>query len=202
MELEALSRRSLLQALAATFGAAALPAAWPDIVSAVDHAHAAARVADAAKMSWLSAADAADVDAVTAQIIPTDDTPGAREAGVVYFIDRALSTFLSHLAEDYRGQLTAFQAAFRERRPGVASFASLPAAQQIAYLSTIDSTPFFDTTRILTLLGMFSMPAYGGNRDGVGWTLLGFEDQHAFQPPFGHYDRDYPGFVVDSGKTG
>ena len=49
---------------------------------------------------------------------------------------------------------------------------------------------------VLTLFGMFSMPAYGGNRDGVGWTLIGFEDAHVFHPPFGYYDRDYPGFVA------
>ena len=30
---------------------------------------------------------------MAAQIIPTDETPGAREAGVVYFVDRALTTF-------------------------------------------------------------------------------------------------------------
>ena len=57
------------------------------------------------KLSFLSAAEAADVEAVAAQIIPTDDSPGAREAGVVYFIDRALATFLSQLAGDYRAQL-------------------------------------------------------------------------------------------------
>jgi hypothetical protein len=43
---------------------------------------------------------------------------------------------------------------------------------------------------------MFSLPAYGGNRDGVGWKLIGFEDEHVFHPPFGYYDRDYPGFVA------
>ena len=48
---------------------------------------------------------------------------------------------------------------------------------------------------------MFSLPEYGGNRDGVGWKLLGFEDQHVFQPPFGYYDRDYPGFVIDPART-
>jgi hypothetical protein len=48
---------------------------------------------------------------------------------------------------------------------------------------------------------MFSLPSYGGNRDGVGWKLIGFEDSHVFYPPFGHYDRDYPGFVIDAGKT-
>jgi hypothetical protein len=49
---------------------------------------------------------------------------------------------------------------------------------------------------LLTLVGMFALPKYGGNRDGVGWKLLGFQDQHIFEPPFGYYDRDYPGFKI------
>jgi len=43
---------------------------------------------------------------------------------------------------------------------------------------------------------MFALPSYGGNRDGIGWTLLGFDDTHAYAPPFGYYDRDYAGFIV------
>jgi hypothetical protein len=43
---------------------------------------------------------------------------------------------------------------------------------------------------------MFSLPGYGGNRGELGWRLMGFEDTHAFFPPFGFYDRDYPGFVA------
>jgi gluconate 2-dehydrogenase gamma chain len=187
MESEDLTRRSLLQAIAAMLGAAALPPGWAEIALAAEP-----------KISFLSAAEAADIDAVAAQIVPTDDTPGAREAGVVYFIDRALATFLSHLAGDYRAQLIEFQAAFREGHPGASSFASLTSEQQVEYLKTVDRTAFFEMTRLLTLLGMFSLPAYGGNRDGVGWKLIGFEAQHVFQPPFGYYDRDYPGFVADS----
>jgi gluconate 2-dehydrogenase gamma chain len=198
MESDDLSRRSLLQAIAAAIGAAALPLGWAETAQA---AHAAAQVAGEGKMSFLSAAEAADIDAVAAQIIPTDETPGAREAGVVYFIDRALATFLSRLASDYREHLAAFQAAFRAQHPGAASFASLTSEQQVEYLKTIDHTPFFDSTRLLTLLGMFSMPEYGGNRDGVGWKIIGFETQHVFEPPFGHYDRNYPGFVVDPANT-
>ena len=201
MDGDDLSRRSLLQAIAATIGAA-LPSGWPEIAQAAHEAHAAAQLAGEARMSFLSAAEAADIEAVAAQIIPTDDTPGAREAGVVYFIDRALATFLSQLAERLSGAA--------RRVSGGVSRTGIPArrrsrrctsAQQIEYLKTVDRTPFFDTTRLLTLLGMFSMPAYGGNRDGVGWKLIGFEDQHVFQPPFGYYDRDYPGFVVDPAKT-
>jgi gluconate 2-dehydrogenase gamma chain len=195
-----LSRRLLLRAIAATLGAAAIPAGWTEIALAA--ADTAAHGDE--KFSFFSVADAADVDAVAAQIVPTDDTPGAREAGVIYFIDRALATFLSQLASDYHVGLADFHAAFRTQRPSgdTASFASLAPAQQIEFLKTVDRTPFFELTRLLTLLGMFTMSKYGGNRDGIGWKLLGFEDQHAFYPPFGFYDRDYPGFAVETtGRT-
>ena len=195
-----LSRRSLLQAFASAIGAAALPVSWAEIAQAAHQTHVATQPGGEATMSFLSAAEAADIEAVAAQIIPTDDTPGARDAGVVHFIDRALATFLSQLASDYRAQVAEFQVACRQQHPGVASFASFTSAQQVAYLKTVDHTPFFNTTRLLTLLGMFSLPAYGGNRAGVGWTLIGFEDRHVFQPPFGYYDRDYPGFVIDRAK--
>jgi gluconate 2-dehydrogenase gamma chain len=198
MDSGALSRRSLLQAIAATLATAALPYGWAEAAAAVDDMHTVAQAAaDTKQLSLLSAAEAADVEAVAAQIIPTDDSPGAREAGVVYFIDRALATFFSQLAGDYRAQLAAFQSAFRAAHPSAASFAALTSAQQIEYLKAVDETPFFNTTRLLTLLGMFSLPAYGGNRERAGWQLIGFQDAHVFQPPFGYYDRDYPGFVVD-----
>jgi hypothetical protein len=37
-------------------------------------------------------------------------------------------------------------------------------------------------------MGFFSNPQYGGNRDKMGWKLIGFEDAFVFQPPFGFYD--------------
>jgi hypothetical protein len=37
--------------------------------------------------------DAADVESITALILPEDETPGARKPGVIHFIDRALATF-------------------------------------------------------------------------------------------------------------
>jgi gluconate 2-dehydrogenase gamma chain len=197
MDSAGISRRSLLQAIASTMAASALPFSWTDIAEAqhAAAAHAAAPGGDT-KLSFFSPAEAADVDAIVAQIIPTDDSPGARDAGALYFIDRALTTFFSQLAGDFRTELAAFQAAVRQRHPGAASFASLSSPQQIDYLKEIDQTPFFNTTRVLTLLGMFTLPSYGGNRGNLGWTLLGFEDAHVFRPPFGYYDRDYPGFVL------
>ena len=108
MDSPTLSRRSLLHALAAAMATAAMPVSWTEIAQAAQDVHAAGHAgtgAAATKLSFLSPAEAADVEAVASQIIPTDDSPGAREAGVVFFIDRALATFLSQLAGDYRAQL-------------------------------------------------------------------------------------------------
>jgi gluconate 2-dehydrogenase gamma chain len=192
-----LSRRSFLIAFAEVLGVAAAGLSWPEIARAVDEAQAASR---ASSITFLTTSEAADVDAIAAQIIPGGSTPGAREAGVVYFIDRALATFFSLLALEFRAGLAEFQSACRARNPDVTSFAVLSPERQVEFLKTVEQTPFFDQLRSLTVLGMFSMPAYGGNRKGVGWELLGFEDRHVFQPPFGFYDRDYPGFLVDPKK--
>ena len=192
MDRDDVSRRALLRAIAATLGAATLPISWTDIV-----------VAGPATFSFFSASEAADVEAVAAQIIPTDDTPGAREVGVIYFIDRALATFLSQLGGDYRKYFGDFQAALRAQRPAgdTTPFASIASDQQIEFLKTVDRTPFFESTRLLTILGMFTLPKYGGNHDLLGWKLIGFDAQHSYQPPFGFYDREYPGFILDSGRT-
>ena len=180
----------MLRALGSSAGAA-IALHWPDVVRAAHDAHQAAREVaggGSATLTTLSAADAADIDALTAQIIPTDDTPGAREAGVVWFIDRALGTFLAHWRDTFMRGLRGFQSAVRAAHADGTAFSALDANTQIAFLHTVERTAFFDQARVLTLCGMFSLPKYGGNRGGVGWQLLGFEDRHTFEPPFGHYD--------------
>jgi hypothetical protein len=56
-----------------------------------------------------------------------------------------------------------------------------------------EDTAFFSFARSLVVLGMVSDPSHGGNRDGIGWEMIGFEDDFAYQPPFGYYDRDEHG---------
>jgi len=182
------SRRDVLRTFSALAAAGALD--WVSIARAGHEAHAAAQSAGPIVYTLLGDADVADIEALTSQIIPSDETPGAREAGVTFFIDRALGSFFAHWRPGFTRGLSEFQAAVRTAHPADASFASLSNDQQIAFLRTVDTTPFFDQARLLTLCGMFSSPSYGGNRDGIGWKLLGFEDQHIFQPPFGYYDRD------------
>ena len=201
MEQDSLSRRAFLVALADAFGVSVAALGWPEAASAAHSAHPAVQVSEAASARFFTAADAADVDAIAATIIPDGELPGARQAGAIHFIDRALSTFLSPLATDFRVRLATFQDDCRKSHTDFATFAALPPERQIEFVRTIERTPFFEQMRLLTLLGMFSSPEYGGNVDGAGWKLLGFEDRHVFEPPFGWYDRDYPGFSIESIET-
>jgi gluconate 2-dehydrogenase gamma chain len=151
-------------------------------------------------LRYFSEAEAATVSALVAQIIPTDDTPGAHEMGCMNFIDHGLAGFLAPLAGAFRGGLADFESSCRAAHPGAAGFAALPAEQQLQWLHQVEHTPFFDSLQQLTVLGALTMPDYGGNRNGLGWQLIGFEGMHAYAPPFGFYDRDYPGFDV-AGKA-
>jgi hypothetical protein len=75
-----------------------------------------------------------------------------------------------------------------------ARFADLPVDKQIETLRNIEGTRLFGTVRFLTVLGFLASPSYGGNRERIGWRVVGFKDDHHFAPPFGYYDRDYPGW--------
>jgi gluconate 2-dehydrogenase gamma chain len=188
------SRRSFITSSGQVLGAGWLALNWPGITTAATHAHAAAASPAARSIAILTAEQTRDVDAIASQIIPTDDTSGAHEAGAVYFVDGALGGFFAAHLDEFQSGYGEFTTAFAKDHPGV-RFADLAADRQIEFLRSVDTTPFFKTVRFLTILGLLASPSYGGNRDRLGWQLIGFEDQHVFQPPFGYYDRDYAGFV-------
>ena len=199
MEQAPKTRREFLSGAASALGVTSVVLYWPAIAAA--HAHAMAAVADGGStaLGFFAPQEARTVEAIVAQIIPTDDTPGAREAGALYFIDRSLRTWLSPRGEAFRRGLQGFQAQFATSHPQ-ATFASVDSATQLAFLTSVERSEFFQSVRALTLIGLFALPQYGGNRDGIGWRLIGFEDRHAFAPPFGYYDRDYPGFTTPRAK--
>jgi len=136
--------------------------------------------------------DAAVVDAIAALIIPTDESPGAREAGVVQFIDRSLSTFAKDQQQLFVTGLADLKVRVRAAHPGADSFVKLDAAQQTALLHELEisKSEFFTAMLAATAAGMFANPEYGGNRDKIGWKLIGFDDRYFWQQPFGYYDRD------------
>lgn len=189
------SRREFLRATGGALGATWIGAHWPALVEAAEHAHEIATGDADRNLRMLSPTQARDVEAIAAQIVPSGDTPGAREAGVVYFIDQVHAGPYAASAGEFLRGLADFQADCASRNPGVASFADLPDGAQVAYLKGIEATPFFGRMKFLTVLGLLALPSYGGNAGKLGWRLVGFVDQHAWTPPFGHYDRDYPGFV-------
>jgi len=88
-----LSRRTFLLRAGTGISAAWISANWPALLSASKHAHSAAVAANPAKLEFFTPEQATEIDAISARIIPTDELPGAHEAGVLYFIDRGLATF-------------------------------------------------------------------------------------------------------------
>jgi len=206
-----LSRRNFLTRAGAAVSAVWLSAHWPALLAAAQHAHQAARSSAPPKFQFLSPEQAVEIEAITARIIPSDETPGAREAGVVYFIDRALTTFAVDDQKTYREGLPGLQARVRELFPSVEEFSSATSDQQDQILHSLEdqsaagsrnpgrritAASFFDTLRVHTVIGFLVDPDSdrGGNRDGVGWNLIGRDREHTFQPPFGYYDKDYAGW--------
>jgi len=185
-------RRFLLSGLRGAGGAWA-SLHWPAIVAAAQHAAHARVAAPPPKLEVLSAEQAAEIEAAAARIIPSDDSPGAREAGVIYFIDRALATFAAGELEDYVKGLPVLQAKTREMFPNASRFSQAAPDQQDAVLRALEGQPIFEAIREHTIVGFLADPARGGNRGEVGWKLMGFDGSPAFAPPFGYYDRDYHG---------
>ena len=180
------SRRLLLQALLGSPVAAGL-LTMPAVLQAAEHAASAHH--DSQAFTTLAEDEAEEFAAIASRILPSDETPGAKEGGVVYFIDTVLGSSRQEWLPAMREGLKSLQATVVQKH-GVPHFSMLSAAQQDELLHTIEKTEFFDTVRFLTLAGMFTLPEYGGNRDHVGYDLIGFDHRHAWQPPFGYYDGE------------
>lgn len=193
-------------------------------------------------LRFFSPHEALTVEAFTARLIPgSPEDPGAREAGVVYYIDNVMAYEEGFaqpayrqppFAEAYEGdeppgeddprssfgviwvsseeiERYGYQSALNARevmRTGLRAldtyadqrfgddFVALSEDQQdsliqemvdgdAAGFEPIGSTTFFHVMRRYTAEGMFSDPVYGGNRDFIGWRLVGFPGaQRAYLP--------------------
>ncbi len=183
----------------------------------------------AESQGFFDAHQRATIEAAMARLIPTDDTPGAREAGTVDFIDRYLcgieyvyakpdgSGFeqlegkradawrqrLDIIREQYVAGVETLDRTSAERHG--ARFVDLSEEQQDAVLTELDrpeqeqeieqarvtlygapvETPlqqanaeielsFIPLLALHTRQGFYSDPVYGGNRDQIGWKVIGF----------------------------
>ena len=212
------TRRDFLLQIGGAAGAAWMTAQWPEMLAAAQHAHAATRANPALAFEVLTPAQAVEIEAISSLIIPTDELPGAREAGVVYFIDRALKTFADDAKPVYEHGLAYLNRMAGEMFPGVERFSAATPAQQEKLFAKLEEESetghgtsrrrfsssgmdFAQTIRFHTIAGFLVDPEGGGNRDYVGWKVIGRDPAHSFSPPFGFYDKDYPGWQPASPET-
>jgi gluconate 2-dehydrogenase gamma chain len=192
------SRRQFLTAVGNLASAGWIAMNWPQIAFAAEAAGHNMAGMDMSSghttLTTLTAAEAAEVEAIANQIVPGGDKPGAKDARVIYFIDNALGSFFAAQLPAFRKGLVDFQAAYAKRFPSGKPFSAASDTVQIAWLHEVDKTPFFAAVRRLSVIGLLALPKYGGNHDNLGWKLLGVEDNHVWAPPFGYYDQDYAGF--------
>ena len=196
------TRRDFLKSSGSVVGASLLALNTPLILAACQTAQT--NLVSKADYVNISAEDALELSAVVDQIIPPDETPGATDTGVVYFIDAALGGWMAGSSDSLqqglqdlagKAQLKGSQA----KGGWDGRFSGLPFDQQTQILKEVEDTPFFETLYFLTMMGMFCLPKYAGNKDNIGWELLGFDHQHVWHAPFGYYDAAVHGQNSESG---
>jgi gluconate 2-dehydrogenase gamma chain len=140
-------------------------------------------------LRFFTANEARVIAAACERIFPSDENgPGAKEAGVIIYIDRQLAgpfgrdrhrytkgPFLESVPEHgYQGKASPqeiYRDGLRQLRE---DFADLDAAKQDQVLRAIETTVFFRMLRTHAIEGMFSDPMHGGNAGLIGWQLIGY----------------------------
>src|SRR4051794_32220096 len=102
-------------------------------------------------LQTFSLLEARIVEALCDQIIPADDAPGAKDAGVLYYIDRQLAGPLKRFAPRYHAGLPAF-----------ATLPELPFDRQTAFLRDLhgDGLAFFNFVVDHTMQGFYGSPTH------------------------------------------
>jgi gluconate 2-dehydrogenase gamma chain len=206
-------RRWFLKSVAAVGVAVPVSALGADPHSQHGHSELVAQAGSAKGQSqpqaygWLTQPEQAFIEAAVARLIPADELgPGAKEAGVSYFIDQQLAGAYGTMGRNYKQgpwpegtpqqgyqsrlmPQEVYRAAIAEinvyctGRYGK-SFEALSGAQQDEVLGDLEAGKvtlesvgasfFFSLLLANTMEGFFADPIYGGNRDKIGWKLVGF----------------------------
>ena len=132
--------------------------------------------------SAFSADELRTLSALVEHVLPSDDEPGAREAGCAayIYIQLALPEFQAVLKMFQRG-IQMVEAKARQR--GVDGFPILDLAARDEVLRDLErlrtrgfSGPhFLHRLVVMTLEGFLCDPRHGGNRGGVGWRFARHE---------------------------
>ena len=140
-------------------------------------------------LRFFTAKGAHVIAAACDRIFPSDGSgPGAKEAGVIIYIDHQLAgpygqdryrytkgPFVQSVPEHgYQGKQTPqeiYRDGYRQLGEG---FAELDVAKHDEQQRGIQGTLFFRMLRAHTIEGMFSDPMHGGNAGLIGWQLIGY----------------------------
>jgi gluconate 2-dehydrogenase gamma chain len=185
------TRRSFLVRAAVGAGAAAGSSLVPDVYAQSLEQHTADPTAprqlhptSVQHGAFFNYEQATTIAAFAERLMPdAPGIPGAREAGVLNYIDLALAGAYAELQDFYRRGLAQLDDYCRGayKKP----FAQLDSAQQDRVIAALEqgkpsgfnwptAQEFFNTVRTHTMEGMFADPIYGGNHDFAGWRLVGF----------------------------
>ena len=173
-----ITRRTLLRG--ATLVGATAVAAPASLVTPFDLAAAAESPQTFAN---LTVAEGELLQAVVERLIPSDASgPGAKEARVANYIDRALGDALTSSRAAYVSGLVALDRYANASRGK--PFLQLSPSDQDSVLIDCEtggatgfsgsSAQFFAMLLNHTRQGMFGDPYYGGNANFVGWELIGY----------------------------
>jgi gluconate 2-dehydrogenase gamma chain len=185
------ARRAFLVRAAVGAGAVAGAGLVPDVQAQLEQHKPAEAPANAQQHpmggghgAFFNHDDATTMAAFTERLMPgSPDKPGANDAGVLNYIDLALSGAYADLQDFYRRGLAQLDAYCHKAHN--APFQRLSAAQQDEVIAALEEgkatgftwptgQEFFFTIRTHTMEGMFADPLYGGNKDFAGWRLVGF----------------------------
>jgi len=141
---------------------------------------------DRSGRKFLSDDEASLMEAIAEQIIPADEWPGGRDAGVVAFVDKQLAGPYRRFQEDYRKGLAAItDSCLKQYRK---KFEVLSLEQQTAVLKDLESgnyedgvwgsgfsRRFFEMLRNHSLQGYYGSPRHGGNKKYVSYRMIGLD---------------------------
>ena len=127
------------------------------------------------------------VEAIVEQIIPTDEWPGGRDAGVANFIDIQLAGPYRRYQQDYKRGLAAIEESCLRKHQD--RFEKLPWDTQTGFLRDMEadnldgdgwkngfSARFFELARSHSLQGYYGSPRHGGNNNFVSYKMMGLDD--------------------------
>jgi len=195
------TRREFLVRAAVGAGAAAGAGLVPDSYAQQHEQHTQASAPASAHThagaeghgAFFNSEQAATIAAFAERLMPgAADKPGARDTGVLNYIDLALAGAYADLQDFYRRGLAQLDVYCRKAHNG--SFQELSAAKQDEVITALEAgkaseftwpsaEAFFTTVRTHTMEGMFADPLYGGNKDFAGWRLVGFPGAQGFFSP-------------------